>query len=170
LFERFTEKARRVIFFARYEASQYGSPYIEAEFLLLGLLRENEELLRKLLQKSNIASDVRVAVENHIPPRERITTSVEVPLTEEAKQALILAMEEADRLGHDNIDTAHLLRGILDVKDSFAASLLLDRGVEVGKIRDKIAKGRPNTTPKPSTRAVDSLRAFLASLKSDPWV
>src|ERR1700730_7465920 len=100
MFERFTEKARRVIFFARYEASQYGSPYIETEHLLLGLLREDRTLAKWFPGESNVEPGIRTEIERHIPPRERISTSVEVPLTGECKKVLTLAAEEADRLGH----------------------------------------------------------------------
>src|SRR5690349_24993515 len=77
MFERFTEKARRVIFFARYEASQYGSPYIETEHLLLGLLREDRPLAKQFLGDSYEPS-IRSEIERHITARERISTSVEV--------------------------------------------------------------------------------------------
>jgi ATP-dependent Clp protease ATP-binding subunit ClpC len=99
VFERYTEKARRVIFFARYEASEYGSAYIETQHLLLGLLREAPETI-KFLGPNSIAADIRSEIEALIPPRERIAISVEVPLTDESKKILKLAWEEAQRLGH----------------------------------------------------------------------
>lgn len=76
MFERYTEKARRVIFFARYEASQYGSSYIETEHLLLGLLRGDQVLTRTFLGQSNIQVEIRAEIERHITRRERIPTSV----------------------------------------------------------------------------------------------
>ena len=76
MFERYTEKARRVIFFARYEASQYGSPYIETEHLLLGLLREDRALAKKFLGEVNSEEGIRAEIEKHITPRERLSTSV----------------------------------------------------------------------------------------------
>src|ERR1700676_423656 len=88
VFERYTEKARRVIFFARYEASQYGSPYIETEHLLLGLLREDRTLAKWFPRESNVEPEIRTEIEGQITQRERISTSVEVPLTEECKTAL----------------------------------------------------------------------------------
>jgi ATP-dependent Clp protease ATP-binding subunit ClpA len=93
MFERYTEKARRVIFFARYEASQYGSPSIESEHLLLGLMRED-----KAIPRSHIES-IRKEIESHIRIRERISTSVEVPLSQECNGILNYAAEEAERLG-----------------------------------------------------------------------
>src|SRR5437762_9869892 len=109
VFERYTEKARRLIFFARYEASQYGSPYIETEHLLLGLLREDRALANRILGEVNSEEGIRAEIEGHIASRGRISTSVEVPLALESKKILNLAAEEADRLGHRHIGTEHIL-------------------------------------------------------------
>ena len=83
MFERYTEKARRVIFFARFEASQYGSPYIETEHLLLGLLREDRVLASWFLRTHAAIESIRREIESGITARERISTAVEVPLTQE---------------------------------------------------------------------------------------
>jgi len=100
VFERYTEKARRVIFFARYEASQYGSPYIETEHLLLGLMREDKALANRFLRSHGSIESIRKEIEQRITIRERISTSVEVPLSQESKRILNFATEEAERLGH----------------------------------------------------------------------
>ena len=99
MFERYTEKARRVIFFARYEASQYGSPYIETEHLLLGLMREDKALANRFLRSHGAIESIRKEIEARITIRERISTSVEVPLSQECKRILNFAAEEAERLG-----------------------------------------------------------------------
>ena len=88
IFERFTEKAGRVIFFARYEASQYGSSFIETEHLLLGLMRENGALILRSLRPNCTAADLRSEIDKQIPLRQRIPASQEVPLTEECKKVL----------------------------------------------------------------------------------
>src|SRR5437016_9568244 len=111
MFERYTEKARRVVFFARYEASQYGSPYIETEHLLLGLLREDRSLAKRFLGEANAGEGIRAEIERHIKLGERISTSVEMPLTMESKDVLTLAAKEADRLGHHRVGTEHILLG-----------------------------------------------------------
>src|SRR5260370_8543498 len=113
MFERYTEKARRMIFFARYEASQYGSPYIETEHLLLGLLREDPGLRRLFLGPASVSADIRTEIERHITRRERISTSVEMPLTEECKKVLKLAVEESARLPHRYIGPEHGLLPLL---------------------------------------------------------
>jgi len=140
MFERYTEKARRVIFFARYEASHYGSPYIETEHLLLGLLREDRTLAKRFLGEVNSEGGIRAEIERHITSRERFSTSVEVPLTLESKKILDLAGEEADRLGHPHVGTEHILLGLLRVEDSLAGKILEARGVSVATLREQVAK------------------------------
>ena len=82
MFERYTEKARRVIFFARYEASQFGAPAIEPEHLLLGVLREDKALVSRFFQHGQVSHEkIRAEVERRTPPREKFATSVELPLT-----------------------------------------------------------------------------------------
>jgi len=170
MFERYTERARRVIFFARYEASQYGSPYIETEHLLLGLLREDRAVAKKFLDEVNVEEGIRAEIEKDLTARERISTSVELPLTSESKKVLTLAAEEADRLGHRHVGTEHLLLGLLRVEDSFAGTLLRARGVGVATIRELLARGARvagmNVQPESSKRAMDTLDSFLAGLKS----
>jgi ATP-dependent Clp protease ATP-binding subunit ClpA len=81
MFEKYTEKARRVIFFARYEASQFGQPYIETEHLLLGLLREDKALTSRFLRSNHASVEyIRRQVESHTTIRESISTSVDLPL------------------------------------------------------------------------------------------
>ena len=168
MFERYTEKARRVIFFARYEASQYGSPYIETEHLLLGLLREDRALAKRILGEVNPEEGIRAEIERHTTSRERISTSVEVPLTLESKKILKLAAEEADRLGHRHIGTEHILLGLLRVEGSLAGKILQARGVRVATLREQVAKASVesiNVQPKSTKRAMTTLDSFLAGLK-----
>jgi hypothetical protein len=143
MFERYTEKARRVIFFARYEASQYGSPQIETEHLLLGLAREDQSLLRMFLGDENIGN-IRVEIEQHITRQQMISTSVEVPLTNESKKVLTLASDEARRLNHRHVGTAHMLLGMLGVEDSLAARLLQAKGLKAEVARERMREERSN--------------------------
>ena len=105
MFERYTEKARRVIFFARYEASQYGSMTIETEHLLLGLFREDHTLARRFLVKRGGSESLRDQIEARITRGERISTSVEVLSAWSAKRVLNMAAEEAERLGQKHVGT-----------------------------------------------------------------
>jgi hypothetical protein len=178
MFELFTENARRVIFVARYEASQYGSPYIETEHMLLGLLREDQALIGRFLGPTDVAAAIRTEIERQITSRERISPSVEVPLSHKSKQVLTLAAEESDRLGHRHVGTEHLLVGLLRVEDSLAAKLLRERGLKPGAIGEQLAKApspnsksRPRTgsfltfQSRPTTGAFLTLNSFLAGLK-----
>ncbi len=140
MFERYTEKARRVIFFARYEASQYGSPYIETEHLLLGLFREDHTLTRKFLGEKGGTQSLRDEIESQITIRERISTSVEVPLSVESKHILNNAAAEAERLGNKHVGTEHLLLGILHEDGSLAARLLTERGLTLAWLREELAR------------------------------
>lgn len=139
MFERYTEKARRVIFFARYEASQFGSPYIETEHLLLGLLREDKALTNRFLRSHASVESIRKQIEAHTPRREKTTTSVDLPLGNECKRVLAYAAEEAERLSHQHIGTAHLLLGLLREEKCFAAEILFERGLRLDDIRKEVA-------------------------------
>ncbi|MDQ3584648.1 MAG: ATP-dependent Clp protease ATP-binding subunit, partial [Acidobacteriota bacterium] len=141
MFERYTEKARRVIFFARYEASQFGAPAIEPEHLLLGLMREDKTLTARFLQRAHTSLEaIRKEVEGRATMRERIPTSVELPLAPETKRVLHHAHEESDRLQHRHIGTEHLLLGLLREERSMAAEILLERGLRLAAVREEVAR------------------------------
>ena len=154
MFERYTEKARRVIFFARYEASQFGSPFIETEHLLLGLLREDKALTNRFLRSHASIESIRKQIEGRTPIREKVSTSVDLPLSQECKRVLAYAAEEAERLAHKHIGTEHLLLGLLREDKSFAAEILHERGLRLSTLReelsrvqnDKAATARPKET------------------------
>jgi ATP-dependent Clp protease ATP-binding subunit ClpC len=141
MFERYTEKARRVVFFARYEASQFGSPYIETEHLLLGLLREDKALAHRFLKSSPSFESIRKRIEEHTTIREKVSTSVDLPLSNENKRVLAYAAEEADRLTQKHIGTEHLLLGLLREEKCFGAELLRERGVTLSRVREELARG-----------------------------
>ena len=139
MFERYTEKARRAIFFARYEASQFGSDFIMLEHLLLGLLREDEVLRRKL--GTTRAEAVRQYIVDHSPTLEKsISTSVDLPLDLSCRNALRLAAEEANRLSHHSILPSHLVLGLLCTEQTVAAEALRAQGIEYRTYRDIVAK------------------------------
>jgi ATP-dependent Clp protease ATP-binding subunit ClpC len=140
MFERYTEKARRVIFFARYEASQFGSPRIETEHLLLGLLREDKALTHRFLRGPEPVENIRKQIEANTVVREKVSTSVDLPLTEEAKRVLSSAAEEAERLSHKHIGTEHLLLGLLREESSFAARILNEHDIYLSALREELAR------------------------------
>jgi ATP-dependent Clp protease ATP-binding subunit ClpC len=138
MFERYTEKARRVIFFARYEASQFGSPFIETEHLLLGIIREDKALTNRFL-RSHVAS-IRKQVESQTSVREKTSTSVDLPLSNESKRVLAYAADEAERLAHKHIGTEHLVLGLMREEKSFAAQILIERGVGLDAVREELSR------------------------------
>jgi len=140
MFERYTEKARRVIFFARYEASQFGSPYIEAEHLLLGLLREDTALVGRLLRSHLSREAFRRRIEENSPPSQKISTSIDMPLSSAAKAVLKAAAEEAESLEHEHIGTEHLLLGILRQKGTLAAKLLVEAGFDADTVHENLRR------------------------------
>ncbi|HEV2490133.1 MAG TPA: Clp protease N-terminal domain-containing protein [Candidatus Acidoferrales bacterium] len=168
MFERFTEQARRVIFFARYEASQYGSSYIETEHLLLGILRERRCTLEKLFpRKSAAESEIRKEIEKRITQGKRTPTSVEMPISLECRKVLMLAQETADSLGHKPIEPEHLLIALLRVETCLAAKVLKERGVTPEPIETELAKRpRQERESSPAPHASIALNAILAGFKS----
>ena len=162
MFERYTEKARRAVFFARYEASQYGNSYIGTEHLLLGLCRE-DLAVRGILKDTGIDSEIRTVIEQRIDRGAPIGTSIEVPLSAHAKKALLFAAEEADRLGQRHVGTEHMLLGLLRVEGSLGAQVARARGLKTEELREKFAKGPlPVSFRKPS---LPILEDFLTGLK-----
>jgi ATP-dependent Clp protease ATP-binding subunit ClpC len=162
--ERFTEKARRVIFFARYEASQYGSPCIETEHLLLGLVREEEGLANRYLRTQGSIESIRKEIESRITIRERISTSVEVPLSAESKRILAFAAEEADRLGTKHVGTEHLLLGILREEKCFGAEILQERGLRLSALREELARSSGEKVPVNRPKETSLLAEFSRDL------
>ena len=156
MFERYTERARRVLFFARYEATQLGSTSIETEHLLLGLIREGKGLTSRIFARSHLSLEsIRKEIEGRTVFREKVSTSVEIPFSAETKRVLQFAAEEADRLLHTYIGTEHLLLGILREERSVAASILYEKGMRLASVREdivqllneKTAPVRPKETP-----------------------
>ena len=169
MFERYTEKARRIIFFARYEASQYGSRYIEIEHLLLGILRECPKMFPKLLPK-DLQTEIRDEIEKHSTPGARISKSAEVPLDQDSRKGLNFAAEIADSLGHHMIEPEHLLAGILRIKKGLAAQTLEARGITSEAIQAELAKEPRDeddvNRSEARDLAVSRLNHFLEGIKS----
>src|SRR5688572_2619527 len=159
MFERFTEGARRALFFARYEASELGSTGIDTEHLLLGLIREGKGLTTRVFADAGITlDDMRNEVLRRAPEQPKIATSVEIPFSAAAKHALQHAAQEADRLSHDYIGTEHLLLGLLREQGSVATDVLTSRGLHFDQVRKRIVEllsygqrlGHPGPPPTPA--------------------
>ncbi|HEX3091435.1 MAG TPA: Clp protease N-terminal domain-containing protein, partial [Candidatus Angelobacter sp.] len=140
MFEKYTEKARRVIFFGRYEASQFGGRCIETEHLLLGLLREDKSLTHRFLREPTPVENIRKQIEASTVVGEKVSTSVDMPLSDESRRVLDHAAEEAERLSHKHIGTEHLLLGLLREENCFAARILNEHGVRLSATREELAR------------------------------
>ena len=156
MFERYTEKARRTIFFARYEASQFGTPEIESEHLLLGILREGKTALNAVLGLTNPEAMHR-EIQAFSTVRDRISTSVDLPLTNECKRILAYAAEEAARLNQKHIGIEHLLLGILREEKCRAAKILNNQGLKLEKARKLIAAAEEQLAASAPRRAAHAM-------------
>jgi hypothetical protein len=151
MFEKYTEKARRTIFYGRYEASQMGSPAIASEHLLLGLLREDKPLAERFLHADDALESVRsqIAAQLAAQPADsgKPSTTADLSFTHESKRILAFAAEESLRLQHEHIGTEHLFLGILHEPESLAARLLADRGITLDQARAGIAEAARQNQP-----------------------
>jgi len=168
MFERYTEKARRVIFFARYEASQFGAHAIEPEHLLLGLMREDKTLTGRFFPRAQLSIEsIRKEIEGRTLLREKISTSVELPLAPETKRVLAFAHEESDRLQHRHIGTEHLLLGLLREERSMAAEILYERGLRLNAVRDEISRQSGHESRSTAKKDTPHLVEFSRDLTED---
>src|SRR5262244_3271735 len=138
MFEKYNEKARRALFFARYEASKLGSKVIESEHLLLGILREGEDIIKEIFSRFNVKpEEVRREIEGDRIFVERISSTAELPLSEESKKILAYASHEAESMMHPYVGTEHLLIGLLRVDGCVAGRLLAARGFNLYGVREE---------------------------------
>lgn len=140
MFEKYTEKARRTLYFARSEAGEFGSPCIASEHLLLGLLREYKGLVKLFPKPDGALDTVRMYIEEHAVTRERIPTSVDLPISDECQRILEQASEEAESMGHKYVGTEHLLLGILREQSSNVTRLLNENGLFLDSVREQIKR------------------------------
>ncbi|HET6498319.1 MAG TPA: ATP-dependent Clp protease ATP-binding subunit [Coriobacteriia bacterium] len=138
MFERFTEKARRVVVYAQEEARMLNQNYIGTEHLLLGLIREQDGVAAKALQSLNISlEDVHAQVEDLIGRGTFVPTG-HIPFTPRAKKVLELSLREALQLGHNYIGTEHILLGLIREGEGVAAQVLLNLGADLEKVRSAV--------------------------------
>ena len=142
MFERYSENARRTLFFARYEASLLGSRSIEAHHLLLGLIREGQEASARIFAEAAVSlPDLRREIEQMaLPQRRWLATSVEIPFSADTKRALSAAAEEAERLLHSQIGPEHLLLGLLRIDESPTATLLAANRISLAAVHEAILR------------------------------
>ena len=166
MFERYTEKARRIIFFARYEASQFGSHGIEPEHLLLALFREARAALDALGVPTNLEEELRSTAP---ASGEKISTSVDLPLSHSAKRVLAYGAEEAEALSSKYIAPEHLLLGILRESGTHAELLLRKHGVTIAPVREKLIQRGIDLTGAPEQTSAHSANKKIVSALRDTF-
>lgn len=140
MFERFTEKAIKVIMLAQEEARRLGHNFVGTEQILLGLIGEGTGVAAKVLKSMGVnLKDARIEVEKIIG-RGSGFVAVEIPFTPRAKRVLELSLEEARQLGHNYIGTEHLLLGLIREGEGVAARVLENLGVDLGKVRTQVIR------------------------------
>jgi len=139
MFEKYNEKARRALFFARYEASKLGSRVIESEHILLGILREGEETVGEIFRRFQVkAEEIRREIEGERVFVERISSTAELPLSEESKKILAYASHEAESMLHQTVGSEHLLIGLLRVEGCLAMRILAQHGLDLYTVREEV--------------------------------
>lgn len=143
MFERYTEHARRVLFFSRSEVTQQGADAIEPVHLLLGLIRDEGHVAARILHAAHLSPRlVREVIERGAGSPFSVPLSREIPFSRSVKKVLEFAAEEAGRLGHPDIGTEHLLLGLLREGDPTAVSMLSRHGLEVSAVRAEVVRLR----------------------------
>jgi enamine deaminase RidA (YjgF/YER057c/UK114 family) len=154
---------------ARFEASQLGSPHIETEHLLLGLLQEDKALTNRFLRSDGPShgsvESIRKQIEGHRTIREKVPASVDLPLANECMRVLAYAAEEAERLAHKHIGTEHLLLGLLREEKCFAAEILTQLGLRLPAIRESL---RPTAPDAQDTKITERLSELGHTLPAPP--
>ncbi|HEY7213613.1 MAG TPA: Clp protease N-terminal domain-containing protein, partial [Thermoanaerobaculia bacterium] len=171
MFEKYNEKARRALFFARYEASKLGSRVIESEHILLGILREGEETVSEIFRRFQVKpEDIRREIEGERVFVERISSTAELPLSEESKKILAYASHEAESMLHATVGSEHLLIGILRVEGCTAMRILAQHGFDVYTVREEvlaIAKEREASQQKKELPFLSEYGRDLPSLAAE---
>ncbi|MEO0948048.1 MAG: ATP-dependent Clp protease ATP-binding subunit, partial [Cyanobacteria bacterium J06641_5] len=151
MFERFTEKAIKVIMLAQEEARRLGHNFVGTEQILLGLIGEGTGVAAKVLKSMGVnLKDARIEVEKIIG-RGSGFVAVEIPFTPRAKRVLELSLEEARQLGHNYIGTEHLLLGLIREGEGVAARVLENLGVDLAKVRTQVIRMLGETAEIPSS-------------------
>jgi len=171
MFEKYNEKARRALFFARYEASKLGSRVIESEHILLGILREGEETVTEIFRRFQVKpEEIRHEIEGERVFVERISSTAELPLSEESKKILAYASHEAESMLHQTVGSEHLLIGILRVDACVAMRILVQHGLDVYSVREEvlsIAKEREASQQKKELPFVTEYGRDLTTLAAE---
>src|SRR5438034_75379 len=140
MWQRFTERARRVVFFAQEEAGRLGENYVSTEHLLLGLVRENDSVAAKVIERLGVSlGRIRSEVERQVT-RGDARLGQDMQLTPRAKRVIDLAYDEARNLSNNYIGTEHLLMGMIREAEGMAGRILLKLGLTLESVRVEVVK------------------------------
>ncbi|MFT5477816.1 MAG: ATP-dependent Clp protease ATP-binding subunit ClpC [Planctomycetota bacterium] len=187
MFDRFTDRAKKVMNLARQEAQRFNHEYLGTEHVLLGLVQEGSGVAANVLKNMGVDLDkIRMEVEKIVKTGPSMVTMGQLPFTPRAKKVLELSMEEAGNLGHNYIGTEHLLLGLIKENEGIAAQVLLNLGVKLEDVREEVldflgadtsededeetglSEDSPGTsTSKSKTPALDSFGRDLTELASE---
>ena len=141
LYERFTERVRKVLHLAREEASQYRHNYIGTEHILLGIIREGEGVALMVLANLGVDPEqIKKSLEERLTPGEGKVSYGDMPLNNEARVALSNSVDEARSFNHSYVGTEHLILGLLKTEDSIAAQILNENGIDYDMVKNEILK------------------------------
>ncbi|MCC7101824.1 MAG: ATP-dependent Clp protease ATP-binding subunit [Fimbriimonadaceae bacterium] len=144
MWQRFTERARKVVFYAQEEAQKFGEGYVSTEHLLLGLVRESDSVAARVLERLGVSlSRIRAEVEKQLP-RGDARPSQDMTLTPRAKRVIDLAYDEARNLNNNYIGTEHLLLGLIREGDGLAGRVLAKLGVDIERARREVGALQDN--------------------------
>jgi ATP-dependent Clp protease ATP-binding subunit ClpC len=184
MFDRFTDRARKVMALARKEAQRFNHDFIGTEHILLGLIQEGSGVAANVLKNLGVEIEkIRREIEKNVQSGPSMVTMGQLPFTPRAKKVLELSMEEAQELGHNYIGTEHLLLGLIRENDGVAAQVLLDMNLKLEDVREAVlellgaesmpqdssipASSQPNKTGRSKTPALDAFGRDLTELARD---
>jgi ATP-dependent Clp protease ATP-binding subunit ClpC len=165
MFERFTDRARRVVVLAQDEARMLGHNYIGTEHILLGLIHEGNGVAAKALTAMGIGLEATRQQVEEIIGRGKGASEGHIPFTPRAKKVLELSLREALQLGHDYIGTEHILLGLIREGDGVAAQVLVGFGADLNRVRQQVIQllhGSPGPGSAPG--GPDDLRERLTTI------
>ena len=178
MFERFTDRARKVMGLANQEAQRFNHEYIGTEHILLGLVKEGSGVAANVLRNLDIdLRKIRMEVEKTVQSGPDTATMGKLPYTPRAKKVIELAFEEARSLGHNYVGTEHLLLGLLREQEGVAARVMMNLGIKLDDVREEVLNllgatyeqtdshgepgmGGPETEEKPSKSKTPALDSF----------
>jgi ATP-dependent Clp protease ATP-binding subunit ClpC len=169
MFERFTDRARRVIVLAQEDARMLGHSYIGTEHILLGLIHEDEGIAAKSLKSLDISLEGVCSQVEEIISRGRIASTGHIPFTPRAKKVMELSLREALQLGHNYIGTEHILLGLIREGEGTGALVLVKLGAELTRVRQQVIQILAGYQPKSKPAKFHIQRKWLVHRTDDKY-